>query len=281
MTEAAPDGRTGGVPAARQTLALLQALARQPGAVPAAALARALGLPRSTTYHLLAGLVAAGFVVHLPEEQRYGLGVSAFEIGSAYSRQEPLARLPRPPLAPPVPPGGPSPPPVVARLVAWCGPSAHRAVVQGRGVLHVVEQRAPGRPPLVTDVGVRLPAQLTASGRALLADLPVPQLRALFPDADAFVDRHGLGPRRLPELRRLLLDVRRAGHATEDGEVTPGFASVAAAVHDHAGRPVAGVAVTFPTGDVDPAGREEIARRVLRAAAELTRRINGRRPGSG
>ena len=59
-----------GVPAARQALALLQALARQPGPVPAAALARDLGLPRSTTYHLLAELIAAGFVVHLPEERQ-------------------------------------------------------------------------------------------------------------------------------------------------------------------------------------------------------------------
>ncbi len=45
-----------GVPAARQALALLQALARQAVPVPAAALARDLGLPRSTTYHLLAEL---------------------------------------------------------------------------------------------------------------------------------------------------------------------------------------------------------------------------------
>src|SRR5687768_9598676 len=84
------------VPAAPQALGLLQALARQPGPVPAAVLARALGRPRSTTYHLLAGVIAAGFVDHRPEERRYGLGVSAFGIGSAYSRQEPLARLGRP-----------------------------------------------------------------------------------------------------------------------------------------------------------------------------------------
>ena len=254
---------TRGVPAARQTLALLQALARQPGPVPAAALARELGLPRSTTYHLLAELQQAGFVVHLPEERRYGLGVSAFEIGSAYSRQEPLARLARP---------------VLARLVDSVGNSAHLAVLHGREVLYVVEQRAPGRPPLVTDVGVRLPAQLTASGRAMLADLPAPHVRALFPDAAAFVDRHGLGPRRLSELRRLLGGVRRSGHATEDGEVTPGFASVAAAVHDHAGRPTAAVAVTFPGDDVDAPARDELAGRVSRAAAELTRRINGQPP---
>ncbi|WP_138759177.1 IclR family transcriptional regulator [Modestobacter altitudinis] len=252
------------VPAASQVLALLQALARQPGAVPAAALARDLGLPRSTTYALLAELVDAGFVVHLPEERRYGLGVSAFEIGSAYSRQEPLARLARP---------------VLARLVDAVGHSAHLAVLHGREVLYVVEQRAPGRPPLVTDVGVRLPAQLTASGRALLADLPAAQVRALFPDPTAFVDRHGSGPRRLSELRRLLGEVRRTGHAGEDGEVTPGFASVAAAVHDHTARPAAAVAVTFPTEDVDGAGRVELARRVGRAATELTRRINGHPPG--
>ena len=155
-------------------------------------------------------------------------------------------------------------------------------MLHGREVLYVVEQRAPGRPPLVTDVGVRLPAQLTASGRAMLADLPPAHVRALFPDATAFVDRHGTGPRRLSDLRRLLLAVRRARSATEDGEVTPGFASVAAAVHDHAGRPAASVAVTFPADEVDAAAREELARRVTRAAAELTRRINGRlrRPGS-
>ncbi|MGY1809262.1 IclR family transcriptional regulator [Blastococcus sp. SYSU D00669] len=255
-----------GVPAARATLALLQALARSPGPVPAAALARELGLPRSTTYHLLAEMVAAGFVVHLPEERRYGLGVSAFEIGSAYSRQEPLARLARP---------------VLARLVEGIGESAHLAVLHGREVLYVVEHRAPHRPPLVTDVGVRLPAHLTASGRAMLTDLPHAQVRALFPDAAAFVDRHGVGPRRLTELRRLLNGVRRAGFATEDGEVTPGFASVAAAVHDHAGRPVASAAVTFVAEDVDAERRDEIASRVRRAAAELTRRIGGRAPGAG
>ena len=143
-------------------------------------------------------------------------------------------------------------------------------------MLYVVEQRAPGRPPLVTDVGVRLPAQLTASGRAMLADLPPAQVKALFPGSDAFVDRHGAGPHRLSELRRLLAEVRRAGSAGEDGEVTPGFASVAAAVHDHAARPVAAVAVTFPAEDA--LDRAAVAGRVVQAATELTRRLSGHPP---
>ncbi len=91
----------------------LQALARQPAPVPAAVLVRELGLPRSTVYHLLRELTDAGLAVHLPEERRYGLGVGALELGTAYMRQEPLARLARPVLArlvdrvgPVRPPGG-------------------------------------------------------------------------------------------------------------------------------------------------------------------------------
>ncbi len=248
-----------GVPAAEQTLAVLTHLAAQPGPVPAASIARDLGLPRSTTYHLLGVMTRAGFVVHLPEDRRYGLGVSAFELGTAYTRQAPLARLARP---------------VLARLVDAVGHNAHLAVLHGREVLYVVEERAPGRPPLVTDVGVRLPAPLTASGRAVLAALPAAQVRALFPDASAFVERHGTGPRSLAALRSLLTDTRRDGVAREDGEVTPGFASMAVAVLDHADHPVAGLAVTWPADDPPAAS---LAERLRRAAAELSRRLGGAR----
>lgn len=247
------------VPAAAQVLAILRYLARQAGPTPAAAISRDLRLPRSTTYHLLTTLADAGFVVHLPEERRYALGVSAYELGTGYTRQAPLQRLARVPLA---------------TLVDRVGQSAHLAVLHGREVIYVIEERAPGRPPLVTDVGVRLPAQLTASGRAMLAVLPTPAVRALFPDSSAFVQRHDLGPTNYAELRRLLTTVTKAGYATENGEVTPGFASVAAAVRDHAGHPVAAVAVTFPVAEGDP---RALADAVRRTAAEITRRVGGAR----
>jgi DNA-binding IclR family transcriptional regulator len=60
---------------------------------------RACGLPRSTAYHLMIAMAEEGFVTHLEEDRRYGLGVAAFEVGSGYSRQAPLQRLARRPLA--------------------------------------------------------------------------------------------------------------------------------------------------------------------------------------
>lgn len=255
-------------PAAAQALSLLRLLARHTAPMPAAAIARDLALPRSSVYHLLAVLREQGFVVHLPDERRYGLGVAAFELGSAYTRQAPLQRVARP---------------VLHRLADASTHSAHLAVLHGRDVLYVIEERAIRRPPLVTDVGVRLPAHLTASGLAMLAALPAAQVRAIFPSKDAFVQRNddgttgSTGPTSLPELRRRLVAVRQHGFAVENGSVTPGFASVAAAALDHNGHPVAGIAVTYPAAELSAAEAEALVDLVTRSAADLTRRIHGRR----
>lgn len=237
---------------------MLKFLASQPEPVALDRIARAVGMPRSTAYHLVNAMIEEGFVVHLVDDSRFGLGISAYEVGQGFSRQAPLQRIARRPLA---------------MLVDELGQSAHLAVLHGRDVLYVLEERAPGRPPLVTDVGVRLPAQLTASGRAMLAALPAAQVRALFPDRDAFVQRHGDGPTSLSALRSMLVDVRADGFAREDGSVTPGFSSVAAAVLDHNGLPLAGVAVTFATHATVDLRRTAAA--VTRTAATLSRRISG------
>ena len=254
-----PDNRSQ-VPAADAALRILSFLATQRGPVAVAHLATALDLPRSSAYHLLTVLQQRGFVVHLPEEKRYGLGVAAFELSSGFSRQQPLTRLGRP---------------LVADLVDRIGESGHLGVLHGRDVLYLVEERAPHRPSLVTDVGVRLPAHLTATGRAMLAALPPAQRRALYPDAGSFTDRAGGGPRTYGELKQLLTTVRQAGYATENGEVTPGLGSVAVAVLDHVGWPAAAVALTFSAEHTDEHTWAELAARVSETAAVLSRRISG------
>ncbi len=82
-----------------------------------------------------------------------------------------------------------------------------------------------------------------------------------------------LPPASLSALRTVLSATRQRGHATEDGEVTPGLQSVAAAVLDHNAFPIAGVAVTYP---VDEPPARTLADAVVATAATLTRRLHGR-----
>lgn len=219
-------------------------------------IARELGIPRSTIYHLLSTLAEHGFVLHLREQRRWALGTAAFELASGFARQQPLARLGRP---------------LVAALSDRVGESAHLAVMTGADVLYIVEERAPRRPALLTDVGVRLPSHLTATGRAMLAALPREQVRALYPDASAFADRTGRGPCRPGELRTVLREVRARGWAEEHSEVAEGLSSVGTAVCDASGWPLAAVAVTWPADS--PHDTAVIAAQVAETAAILAHRL--------
>ena len=260
------------VPAADQTLRILSLLAGSRGPMPASMIAAQLDLPRSTVYHLLATMQDRGFVLHLPDEQRYGLGVAAFELSSAYWRQEPLTRIGRP---------------LLTALVDRVHLSGHLAVPHGRDVLYVVEERAQGAPTLITGVSVRLPMQLTASGRAILAALPRAQVRALYPDRNAFVHRHEVDTAASPgadaleidrysRLRSVLDATVTRGFALEQGSVTPGFSSVAAPVLDHKGWPVAAIAVTFRAEELGEDRFAWLAREVHGTAETLSSRIYGR-----
>jgi DNA-binding IclR family transcriptional regulator len=172
---------------------------------------------------------------------------------------------------------------LLAKLVDHIGESAHLAVLHGTDVLYVVEERAPRRPSLVTDVGVRLPAHLTASGRALLSALPPAQLRALYPDSIVFTQRAGVattGPRTYRELKALVTDAATHGFSLERGEITEGLASVGVVVKDHIGWPAAGIAVTFSSAGLStPEAFQERIDSLLpemsATAHELSRRIHG------
>lgn len=219
-----------GAPAAEQVIALLGLLGQRSSPTPAATLARELDLPRSTTYRLLGVLKNSGFATHSPETRRWGLGPAAYELGSSFTRQQPLERLARAAMT------------SLAERTQQC---AHLAVLHGRDVLYTIEERPLGIPPLVTDVGVRLPANITASGLALLATLPAAQITALFPTSSDLVQREAGAPETVTALRSELAQVRQRGYAREIGAVTPGFASVACAVLDFNGLPAASIAVTW------------------------------------
>jgi IclR family acetate operon transcriptional repressor len=252
-------------PAVGRALDVLQYLAGRAGPVTAAAVIRETGIPRSSAYHLLEVLVDRGFVVYLPDQRAYAIGVATFEIGSAYLRHEPLERLARP---------------ILKQLTATVSETAHLGILHGAESVYLLkEQPSSSRVPvtLVTDVGVRLPGHLTANGRSILAHLPPAQIRALFPHADSFITRTGAGPANLAALRATLRSERQQGWSEEVGLITEGLRSVAACTFDHTGRPCAGFSVTHRT-ERSTAPRPALIAAVRAAAHKLTQALSGVEP---
>lgn len=251
------------VPAARAALRIVTHLAHHSDPVPASAIARDLALPRSSVYQLIRVLQEEGYVVHYPELRAYGLGQVVAEIGSSVLQASRLARLATP---------------LIERLVAEAPvPTvAQLAMLSGADVTYVGQASAPRAPTTVARVGVRLPAHLTATGRALLAALPAAQVRALFPHRDALITRHGIGPATLGELDAILREARERGWAGEHGEITPEYASVAAAGLDRSGYPSVGLGLTYRSATTDAATEATLGRAVQAAADALTARLSGR-----
>lgn len=251
------------MPAARSALGVLRVLGARGGPLRATTLARELGVPRSSMYQLLAVLRDEGFVVHYPEDRTYGLSDVVAELGTAARASERIARLARP---------------LLERLVASAAVPvvAHLAVLGGSDVVYAGRVQGFRAPTTVSDVGVRLPAHLTATGRAMLAALPRAQVRALYPSREALTHRNEAGPSTLPELDALLTSARDRGWASEEGDVTPEYASVGAASLDRNGYPAAAIGVTYLRAAVDEATRDALSAATVEAAAALTSRLTGR-----
>lgn len=250
------------VPAARNALRILTLLAGRSTPTPAATLARELGIPRSSLYQLARAMMDEGFLVHYPEERGYGLSALVSEIGSGSLQTDRLRRLAHPLLERLV---GNAPVPVVS----------HLAVLTGAEVTYVDRVSAARAPTTVSTIGVRLPAHLTATGRAALSALPHAQVRALYPHRDALIRRVGPGPTTLAELDDVLSRARDRGWAIEEGDVTSDYSSVAAAALDRNAYPVAAIGVTYLSGP-DAAATAALGAGVVQAAAALTARLAGR-----
>jgi DNA-binding IclR family transcriptional regulator len=264
------------VPAANRALEVLLLLARSARPIPARTIGRELEIPKSSLYHLLAAMQSKGFVTPTAggdsensqtENALWGLGVSAFEVGSAYMRHEPLEARARPILV------------TLMKKVAGIAPLVgHLGILRGSDTYYLLKESTGGPITVVSEVGVRLPASLTASGRAMLSYLSAAQVRALFPNSQAFINRTGKGPQSPAELKALLAKERKQGFSIETGLVTRGHSSVAGAVFDHLGEPVAAINLIFRDVTIDDSDQQTLIEAVQDSARELTKRLGGRLP---
>jgi DNA-binding IclR family transcriptional regulator len=253
------------IKSASRVLDILETLAAHVQPMATMAIARECGIPKSSAYHLLNVMLERNFVTYYEHERAWGLGVSIFEVGSAYLRRTPLQRLGRP---------------ILESVCADTNEACHLAILHGADVLYLdKEQPAGNGPNLVTDVGVRLPAHLTAVGWAILSELPESQVRASFGNGP-LVTRTGSGPDCLEVLFEDLAAVRSKGFAFDDQMITPGICCLAAPVFSHADLPVAAIGISFLAAKSDDGLVNRFAKVVCDAAGHLSASLGCRKPAA-
>jgi DNA-binding IclR family transcriptional regulator len=216
-------------------LRLVQVLAQREE-VGVAEAGRLLGVARSTAHRLLTSLVVHGFAEQDPETRAYRAGGALLEFGLATVRRYDVRAHARP---------------FLEQLAERTGETTHLLVLAGADTLFLDSVEG-GRSVRTTGrVGASFPAHSTSGGKALLAELDEPALRALYPDDRlSALTQRTIGSR--DALETELAAVRERGYAVNAGESDPHVTSVAAVVRDAGGAARFAISVSMPAFRADP-----------------------------
>ncbi|NGM20253.1 helix-turn-helix domain-containing protein [Roseomonas stagni] len=260
--EEAATGGVQGTQALTRGIALLNLVADAPTPPRFAEIADRAGLARPTAHRILAALVEARMLRHDPLTQTYALGSRFLEMAHRVWDGFDLRATAAPELE---------------RLARLAGETARLAVLDGDGVLYVDQREAEQEAVrLVNRVGARAHPHASACGKAMLAQLPAAERRALL---DRIAPLASPGPRTLADATALERDLTIAaarGYALSLEEATAGVNGVAAAVLDRRARPLGAICLVGPAFRLGEARLHALGREVMEAA----RRISGNAAGS-
>ena len=219
-----------------------------------------LGVAHSTAHRLLAMLAYHGFVRQERDSRAYVAGPALVEIGLAAIRQMDIRLHARP---------------VLEDLAASFAETAHLAVLEGASVRYLDAVESSRALRVAARTGAALPANCTASGKAMLAVLPESKVSAMFAEdvLPALTKQSVTG---LPDLLAELRQARELGYALNIEESEDGVASVAVPILGSNDAPVAALVVSAPVTRLDADSAERIAARLRNDADRLTELISPR-----
>ena len=240
----APGENTDGMDrAVARSFQLLEILVRAGDGVRLSDLAVEAGLQKSTAHRILGTLNALGYAEQ-DGSSRYRATLKAWELGATVAAEHPIRRAA----------AG-----FLQGLHRTTGETVSLTVLSGDDVVYLEKLIAPRPVRFLTRVGSRVPAVLTASGKAILAELP---------DGAERVARVATRrPLNIPAILAELDEAKQRGYALSG--YSPGVTSIGAAVVT-GGAPVkAALSVSAPAERMNDKRRDVIIEALLETTARM------------
>ena len=252
------------VPAVSRALALLERLADQREPMSLARLASDLDLPKSSVHGLCSTLVSFGYL-RRQSDGAFLIGPRVMGLAEAFVSGTDVAQ---------------------EFNALWADrrsapeETVVLSVLSGGEALYVAVRNSARPLGLAFNVGMRLPAHLSGSGKAMLAHLPADEVgRRLAGNFRIRLTQKG--PRSLEALNKELALTRRRGYSIDDEGVREGVYSFGAPVFDAAGSVAAAISVCINKALLGAEGGARHREAALDVAHALTERIGGNAARAG
>jgi IclR family transcriptional regulator, acetate operon repressor len=222
-----PKTRSGSVQSIERAFVLLELMADAGGTLALSQLANESGLPLPTIHRLLRTLVDLGYI-RQESSRQYVLGPRLIRLGDASSRM--LSVWARPHLA---------------RLVDELGESANLAMLDGEEIVYIAQAQSRHSMRMFTEVGRRVEPHCTAVGKAIMAHMPIDEVREILKRTG--MQRHTDTTITDPdEFAAQLAWSAAHGYAIDEGEQEIGVRCVAVAIPNAPSR--LAISVSGPAG---------------------------------
>ena len=234
---------------------VLDILARAAGGLGLTEIAEAAGLPRSTTFRLLAVLQQREFARKAEDTSKYRLGPGFIELSSMYLNSLELKTESAP---------------AMKELAAAFGTIVFLACRQGDKMVYIDRHDQFASLRKYAIIGQRKPLYCTALGKALMLDMDDGEIGLLL----AGEEFKSFGPHTHGDLATLIGDMSRCrerGWSRDDQEAEPGTNCVAAPIRDYRGRIISAISTSWSIEIRPELDAEKVAIHVMKAARDISR----------
>lgn len=211
------------------------------------------GIPPSTVQRIVNTLVLKQFLAQNPENLKYRLGISFFNISSRYSNAEDWVEQARVHME---------------KLVGIHSETVNLAVLYGTKVKYLTKVESPYIVRPNFNVGISYPAINTALGRCLISHLPEREIKELinFSIKEGSLSEHTDEEELVKNLKKIFL----RGYAIEDEEFQKGLFCIAAPIYDRYDNCIAAISTSIPKQRLDFGELPELVKDVKETAEAIT-----------
>ena len=251
------------VPAVARAMALLDLLARQREPFHLSELASRLCLPKSSVHGLCSTLASQGYLRRY-HDGSFFIGPAVMALANAFVGRTDAAQ----------------------EFAALWQELAHRpaetvilSVLADTDVVYVAARNGDLPLGLAFTAGMRLPAHLAASGRAMLAFRDDTLVREMYRG----VRLPRLSGRPAMTLKALLDELaatRERGYSVDDEGIREGVYCLGAPVFDASGQPIAGLGMCVHKAALDRRSEQRHIAAITELANQLTQRLGGKPPAA-
>ena len=199
-----------------------------------------------------------GYIRQDEESLKYALSLKFLEIGGKILEQTNMASLVHPSLK---------------KLSEQTGETVHLVRREGTEAVYIdkVESNVSSI-RMVSRVGSRIPLYCSGVGKALLAELPDPEIREIW-NSSEIVSLTPYTVTKFQDLMERIGTVRKVGYAMDDEENEEGVRCIAVSIPDYHKEPVYALSISAPVSRMTDARIAELAVDVLAFKKELEKTL--------